>query len=122
MFEDLKKARLHYDTLLGYDDLHSVSLCAVIESTDYETHPTLKGLDRTTVHGVSIDKDEETYRSHEVDVFDRLSRESYIGTMSSVEAWDWVDKNRSLIRKCSDEQLNPFDTIDWVVEYNENHD
>ena len=39
--ETLAEARKHYGQLLEADDLHSASICAVVESTDYPKHPAL---------------------------------------------------------------------------------
>jgi hypothetical protein len=34
--ETLENARIHYNALIGMDEVYSVSLCAVIESTEFE--------------------------------------------------------------------------------------
>lgn len=39
-------AQEHYDRLRARSDVYSVSVCVVVESTDYPTHPLVQGLGR----------------------------------------------------------------------------
>jgi hypothetical protein len=40
--QDIVEARKEYDALLERDDLYSASIVAVIDSTDYDTHPDVR--------------------------------------------------------------------------------
>ena len=118
--KDIQTARRKYDTLLEYDDLYAASISAVVESTDYDTHPSLKVLNRGFKQGGKQGFSPQEY--HEMDVVSRLHDEEYLdGYGSKAKAWRYIRDNRELIEKCRLEGLNPFDTIDIVERHNKGY-